>query len=82
MKAYRKIVDGDQLAKVIDIPDEFKDQEVEIVILPLKGKKNDSETRKAKKARGLLRAYKNDKFIPVEKELGWEIAVKEKHEKS
>jgi hypothetical protein len=39
MQFVRAIVESSRLESVIDIPVEFKDQKVEVLILPLPGKK-------------------------------------------
>jgi hypothetical protein len=68
---------------VIKIPNRYKNLETEKieVILIIKNPEVGTEkstSKPGKKARGILRKYKNPALISKEK-TAWEIAVKEKH---
>ncbi|MGD2086233.1 MAG: hypothetical protein PVH61_08620 [Candidatus Aminicenantes bacterium] len=43
MEAIREIITGNKLAGIIDLPEEFKASELEIIILPVKNKKKPVE---------------------------------------
>lgn len=68
---------------IIKIPDRYKNldtQDIEVILI-LKNPKVDatkSTSRPGKKAKGMLRKYKNTALISKEKN-AWEMAVKEKH---
>ncbi len=38
MEAYREIMPGDKLASIIDLPEEMKTSDCEVIVLPLEGK--------------------------------------------
>jgi hypothetical protein len=44
MEAYRQIITGDKLADVIDLPENLKKSELEIIIMPVEQK--EKETKK------------------------------------
>jgi hypothetical protein len=46
MEAYREIMAGSKLAEIIDLPDELRTSEVEVIVLPVKEK--DEQEKKNK----------------------------------
>jgi hypothetical protein len=76
MEALRQIVDSEELQKIINLPDSFKNRKLELVVLPAGDEKTDEES--PKRAKGFLNRYKNIELIK-EEELAWEKAVLEKH---
>ena len=38
MEAYREIMPGDKLASIIDLPEDMKTSDCEVIVLPLEGK--------------------------------------------
>lgn len=49
MLGIRKIINSDKLKTVIDIPDELKDQKVEVIVLPLIIEKKRVSVKKEKR---------------------------------
>lgn len=56
MLGIRKIINSDKLKTVIDIPDELKDQKVEVIVLPLIIEKKRVSVKKEKR---FLRLFSN-----------------------
>ncbi|MEQ8187752.1 MAG: hypothetical protein ABRQ39_07235 [Candidatus Eremiobacterota bacterium] len=82
MNFVRKIASSDILANIIEIPDNMKHRNVEIIVLPLEFSENQVNTKvKQKNARGLLKKYKNIQLICRE-HLAWTEAVEEKYANS
>lgn len=54
MLGIRKIINSDKLKTVIDIPDELKDQKVELIVLPLMGEEKNVSAKKGKRFLNLL----------------------------
>ncbi len=46
MEAYREVIAGDKLVGVIDLPEELRTAEVEVIVLPLKDKTGKEEKKK------------------------------------
>lgn len=46
MEAYREIIDGNKLSAVVDLPEKLRKSEVEIIVLPVKGKDNQERKKK------------------------------------
>ncbi len=68
---------------IIKIPDRYKNldaQNVEVILIVKNPQVNTTKktSKTGKKAKGILRKYKNPALISKEKN-AWEIAVKEKH---
>ena len=82
MRFVRKIANSDMLADIIDIPEELRNKQVEIIILPYEDPENKNiKEDKGKNARGILERYKNERLQEKENE-AWANAVVEKHENS
>lgn len=78
----RKVANSNILAGVIDMPENLRNREVEILIFPLENiKREDSIDRKPKSARGLLEKYKNKDLQLIENS-AWAEAVVDQHENS
>lgn len=54
MLGIRKIINSDKLKRVIDIPEELKDQKVELIVLPLMGEEKSVSAKKGKRLLNLL----------------------------
>lgn len=54
MLGIRKIINSDKLKRVIDIPEELKDQKVELIVLPLMGEEKSVSAKKGKRFLNLL----------------------------
>ncbi|WP_313165490.1 hypothetical protein [Sedimentibacter sp.] len=80
MQFVRKIANSNVLAGLIDIPEELKNKEVEIIILPYD---NSTQTYigNKKNVRGALSKYRNEELKVKENE-AWADATVEKHENS
>jgi len=78
MEALRKVVDGTDLIKIIDVPESFKKKKLEVIIIPLD---EESANQVELKRPGALKDYKREGLIEKEK-TAWEIAVREKYENS
>lgn len=79
MKFVRKIANSSVLANIIDIPEELKNKQVEIIVLPYENRDIDKD--KGKSVRGILESYKNEKLQEIERD-DWTNAVVEKHDNS
>lgn len=78
MEFYRKVANSDILSEIIELPNNLKNRQVEILILPYDNVSND-KTRKSKKVRGMLAKYQNKNLLIKEKD-AWGNAVKYKYE--
>jgi hypothetical protein len=79
MSFFRKIINSDFLAPIINLPPELKDKKVEIIILPVE---EDRKERNAKKSlRGALNKYSDPELLEKE-EIAWKMAVTDKYEDS
>jgi hypothetical protein len=59
MQAYREIIDGRKLRHIIDLPEELKRSEVEIIVLPVeKSKRRKKKGKLSQDWAGALRDYK------------------------
>jgi len=80
MNFVRKVTNSEDLAGIIDIPQELRNKKVEIIILPYENV-DGSDTLDKKSLRGVLGKYKDEKL--QEKENGaWANAVVDKYENS
>lgn len=79
MTVFRKITNSEILSQVMDLPDDLKNKEVEIIIFPHENHGKDRNEHK--NAKGLLEKYKNENLYSLESE-AWAEAVKEKSEHS
>ena len=78
----RKVTNSNELANIINIPDELKNKQVEIIVLPYENmEKYDSKKRTGKSMRGVLADYQNEK-LQVEEKGAWSKAAVNKHENS
>jgi hypothetical protein len=46
MEAYREIIDGNKLASVVDLPEDLRKSEVEVIVLPVKDKATHERKKK------------------------------------
>lgn len=69
MEAYREIIAGDKLAEVINLPEELKASELEVIILPIK-KKKEKLKKKAESinVKNLPRHNMGKVLIPLDRE--------------
>jgi hypothetical protein len=78
MEALRKMIDGADLFKVMDVPESFRKKKLEVIIIPLD---EESHTRIELKKPGVFKDYLREGLMATEKD-AWEIAMREKHENS
>ncbi|MBF0238395.1 MAG: hypothetical protein HQM12_11865 [SAR324 cluster bacterium] len=80
MQAYKEIIDGDKLAQLVSLPDGWKSQKLEMIVWPVEapGVSKDPVIS----VKGKLKAYAKQERMVKEKELGWELAMKDKHAKN
>jgi thiamine pyrophosphate-dependent acetolactate synthase large subunit-like protein len=76
MEAIRKIVNGDRLAAVVDIPKSFQNKQVELIILPVDEKSREKTPHKS--SYGILKKYANPALITSE-DGAWNAAANEKY---
>ena len=76
MEALRKIVRGTDLPNMLELPENFKDKRVEVIIIPVD---DEFQGKKGLKKAGALSEYAKPKMINCEK-TAWEKAMREKHE--
>jgi hypothetical protein len=59
MQSYREIIDGRKLRHIINLPEELKRSEVEIIVLPVeKSKRKKKKGKLSQNWAGALRDYK------------------------
>jgi hypothetical protein len=79
MEYLRKTVHSKLLEKLFDLPENLKNRQVEVIILPF------DENKKKNKPQislgGRLNQYANPSLIPLE-ESAWQKAVEKKYENS
>lgn len=76
MEALRKVVNGIDLTKIIDVPESFKKKKLEVIIIPLDEEPvNQMELKKP----GALNEYARNDLLEKEKD-AWEMALREKYE--
>ena len=90
MEFIRQIVDSSALTSILDLPPSFQDVQVEVIVLPVDGKKNNLKASSLVSGSGVslkdvkhtaygrLKAYANPSLIQEEKGT-WERAVAEKY---
>ena len=72
MQAYREIIDGSRLGRIVNLPPALKDQEVEIIVLPV-GKNKKRKTKLSQNWANALSEYR-DQYTSLElqkKALEW-----------
>jgi hypothetical protein len=80
MTFIRKVANSDLLASIIDIPENFRNKKVEILIFPYENMNSeDAASHQPKRARGLLEKYKNKELQGLENN-AWVNAVDDKYE--
>ncbi len=79
MEFVRVIKNGDELAKVIDMPKELRNRKVEVIIFPYQDREDIKDEKRSLK--GALSKYKNEALQSKEGE-AWLNAVVEKYENS
>lgn len=82
MNFVRKITHSDTLKHIVDLPESLRDQDVELIILPLHNSYSDKEQPSyvsGSSVRGMLRQYAKRGLMQNETD-AWQKGVKEKHE--
>jgi hypothetical protein len=80
MNFIRKITNSDALKHIVDLPDNLRNQDVELIILPLGDHSPSKQALPSSyAARGSLKQYANADLIQYEQD-AWEKGVQEKHE--
>lgn len=80
MNFVRKITHSDMLEHIVDLPEELRHQDVELIILPLRepaSKQTSSVSTPS--ARGALKQFANPNLLQYEQD-AWKKGVQEKHE--
>jgi hypothetical protein len=80
MNFVRKVTHSDALKHIVDLPENLRNQDVELIILPI----GDSTTHKSQTpstptVRGALKQFANPDLIQYEQD-AWKKGVQEKHE--
>jgi hypothetical protein len=80
MNFIRKVTNSDALKHIVDLPESLRNQDVEIIILPI-GDHSPSKQAipSSSSARGALKQYANLDLLQYEQD-AWEKGVQEKHE--
>ncbi|UCH95213.1 MAG: hypothetical protein JSV88_33905 [Candidatus Aminicenantes bacterium] len=68
MEALREIILGSKLAEVIDLPEEFKASELEVIILPVKNKEKPAEKAQTINLEDLPRHKMGRELSPVDRD--------------
>jgi hypothetical protein len=68
MEALREIILGSKLAEVIDLPEEFKASELEVIILPVKDKEKPTEKAQSINLHDLPRHKLGRELSPVDRD--------------
>ena len=68
MEALREIILGSKLAEVIDLPEEFKVSELEVIILPVKDKKKPTKKTQSINLEDLPRHKLGRELSPVDRD--------------
>lgn len=76
MNFYREVLNSKNLERIINLPPELRNTDVEIIVLPVK--KAAENQLKSSSTRGALKKYANPELIQYEKD-AWAEAVGEKY---
>ncbi|MCD9023598.1 hypothetical protein [Cohnella silvisoli] len=80
MNFIRKITNSDALKHIVDLPENLRNQDVELIILPIGDPSPFKQAIPASPtAKGALKQYANLDLIQYEQD-AWEKGVQEKHE--
>jgi hypothetical protein len=80
MNFVRKITNSDALKHIVDLPEDLRNQDVELIILPIGDPSSLKRTvPSSTTARGALKQYANLDLIQYEQG-AWKKGVQEKHE--
>ena len=80
MNFVRKVTHSDTLKHIVDLPEELRNQDVELIILPLENPaSNQATTANNPLARGALKQFANPDLLQYETD-AWKKGVQEKHE--
>lgn len=78
MNFVRTTLNSNMLINIINLPEELKNQEVEVIILPLIEKDVTLQNTNIEKLEGALSKYKNQNLIKYESTI-WNKVVKQKY---
>jgi hypothetical protein len=79
MDFIRKVTHSDALKHIVDLPESLRNQEVELIILPIGDPFPSKQAALYPTARGALKQYANVDLIQYEQD-AWEKSVQEKYE--
>jgi hypothetical protein len=80
MNFVRKVTNSDALKHIVDLPENLRNQDVELIILPIGDPTpHNTPTPSAPTARGALKQFANLDLLQYEQG-AWEKGVQEKHE--
>lgn len=82
MDFVRKITHSDALKHIVDLPENLRDEDVELIILPVQSPCPDQEQKlpyiSGSSVKGALRHYAKQHLLQHEKD-AWQKSVQEKH---
>ncbi len=80
MSFIRKVTNSDALKNIVDLPDDLRNQDVELIILPIDDPFSSKQfPRVEPTARGALKQYANLDLLQLEQD-AWAKGVRDKHE--
>ncbi|MFD2670811.1 hypothetical protein [Marinicrinis sediminis] len=80
MSFIRKVTNSDALKNIVDLPDDLRNQDVELIILPIHDPFSSKKTPRVEPtARGALKQYANLDLLQLEQD-AWAKGVQDKHE--
>lgn len=80
MSFIRKVTNSDALKNIVDLPDDLRNQDVELIILPIDDPFSSKQLPRVEPtARGALKQYANLDLLQLEQD-AWAKGVQDKHE--
>ena len=76
MEIVRKIINGDELVSIVNMPKSLLGRKVELIILPVNS--NVRKKTRTNSTYGILKKYANPE-LAVEEDGAWASAIKEKY---
>ena len=68
MEAYKQIISGNKLAEVIDLPENLKTSELEVIIIPVENKEKETKKPQTIKLEDLPSHNLGRELLPVDRE--------------
>lgn len=79
MNFVRKVTNSDALKHIVDLPENLRNQDVELIILPIEDPSPLKPMPATPTARGALKQFANPDLLQYEQD-AWAKGVQEKHE--